>query len=160
MDKPTYQFSDFLADVRPDYHGFAEGIHASLLAAGYKMKMERKANGFLVSYAHPETRRSLLNFVFRKHALVVRIYADHLGGYMDFLRALPEAMEKEISRAPVCKRLIDPADCNSRCPMGYDFFVGETQYKKCRYSCFMFPVNPENIPVLEEFIALERKARV
>ena len=159
MDKPTYAFEDFLADVHPLHRGFAQDIHDLLTGEGYKMKMERKANGFLVSYAHPKTRRSLLNFVFRKGALVTRIYADHLGAYGDFLDALPEAMEREVARATNCKRLIDPADCNSRCPMGYDFMIGERRYRKCRYSCFQFAVREESVPVLEGFIERERRAR-
>jgi len=159
MEKPAFRFEDFLADVHPDHWAFAGDIHALLLGEGYKMKMERKANGFLVSYAHPKTRRSLLNFVFRKGALVTRVYADHLGAYEAFLRALPEAMEQEIKWAANCKRLVDPAHCNSRCPMGYDFFVGESRYRKCRYSGFQFAVTPESAPVLRAFVEKELRAR-
>ena len=123
MEKVVYTFENFLADVSPEAREFAEDIHGALLGEDYKCRVESKANGFLVSYAHPKTKRSILNFLFRKKRLHVRLYADHLGAYADLLDRLPEAMEQAIAKAPVCKRLIDPADCNSRCPMGYDFAI-------------------------------------
>ena len=159
MDNETHQFEDFLLQVPPQGQAFAIATHARLTGEGYKCKIENKANGFLVSYGQPKTRRVILNFLARKKGLYTRIYGDHCGAYADFLRALPGDMEKEIAGASNCKRLLDPADCNSRCPMGYDFAVGENAYKKCRYSCFQFLVTPESIPVIEAFIEKERGAR-
>jgi len=160
MEKQVFQFENFLADVPPDCKEFAAKIHESLLGDGYKCKIESKASGFFVSYSHPQTRRSLLNFLFRKQGLLLRLYADHAGQYADFLNGLPEEMEREIKKAPVCKRLLNPADCNPKCVAGYDFFVGENHYQKCRYGCFQFAVNARSIPVLTEFVELERNCRV
>jgi len=101
----------------------------------------------------------MVNFLFRKNGFLVRIYADHLGKYADFLNSLPEKMEKEIKKAPVCKRLIDPEDCNPKCITGYDFLIRDSRYQRCRYCCFQFSVNPEMVPVLSEFIENERKER-
>ena len=160
MDKPVFTFENFLADVSPEYREFAEGINAALLGEGYKYRIESKANGFLVSYSHPKTKRSILNFLFRKKGLYVRLYADHLAAYAGLLDRLPESMEKAIVKAPVCKRLINPEDCNPRCPMGYDFMIRGSRYQKCRYNCFLLEVTPESLPVLEEFIEEERKGRL
>jgi len=101
----------------------------------------------------------MLNFLFRKSGLFVRIYADNFSRYTDFLNCLPEKMEKEIAKASVCKRLIDPATCNPKCIMGYDFSIRDNRYQKCRYSCFQFAVNFESVPVLSEFIERERRER-
>ena len=159
MEKTVYTFENFLADVSPECRAFAEEIHGALVGEGYRCGVESKANGFLVSYAHPETRRSLLNFLFRKKNLHVRLYAEHLAGYAGLLDRLPEAVERAVAKAPVCKRLADPMDCNSRCPMGYDFTIRGARYQKCRYNCFLLEVTPESAPALSELIAAERGER-
>jgi len=154
MEKIAYQFEDFLQDVQPAYQAFAAGVHKNFAAQGCKVKIESKASGFLVSYAHPKTKRSLLNFVFRKKSLMVRLYPSDVSRCAELLDSPPERMEKEIAKSPVCKRLLDPADCNSRCPMGYDITVRGTRYQKCRYSCFLFTVTNESIPFIQDFIKL------
>jgi len=159
MEKETHQFEDFLLQVPAQGQDFAAGVHARLTGEGYRCKIENKPSGFLVSYAHPKTRRVMLNFLTRKKGLFTRIYGDHCGAYAAFLHPLPGDMEKEIVRASNCKRLLNPADYKSRCPMGYDFMVDENRYKKCRYSCFQFLVTPESIPVIEAFIEKEREER-
>ena len=159
MEKQVLQFEDFLAEVPPDYRDFTVKIHESLLGEGYKFKIESKASGFFVSYSHPKTRRSLLNFLFRKQGLFARLYADHAGQYADFLDRLPEEMEQEIKKAPACKRLLNPEDCNPKCVQGYDFIVRENRYQKCRYGCFQFAVNTRSMPILAEFVELERNYR-
>lgn len=159
MAKPEYQFDDFLAVVAGNQKKFATKVHNSLVKDGYKVKVESKASGMFASYSHPKTKRSMLNFLFRKTNLVVRIYADNIGGYSDLLSRLPEEMVKVIDKAPVCKRMINPEDCNPRCIMGYDFHIQDNHYQKCRYSCFQFDANPESLPVLAEFIENERQGR-
>ena len=153
------QFEDFLSEVDENYKEFVTNIHESLLLNNYKFKIESKASGLFVSYSHPKTKRSMLNFLFRKNGLFVRIYADNVDKYVDFLNGLPEKMEKEIEKAPVCKRLINPDDCNPKCITGYDFYVRDKHYQKCRYSCFQFAVNSDSILVLSDFIENERKER-
>ena len=160
MAKAAYQFEDFLTEASPDYREFVARMHESLLHDGYKVRIESKASGFFVSYSHPETKRSILNFLFRKNGLHVRIYADNSNKYADFINCLPENMEKAIAKAPICKRQINPADCNPKCITGYDFFVRENRYQKCRYSCFQFLINAESVPVISEFVENERKERL
>lgn len=159
MGKANYQFEDFLSEVNPEYKGFAVQIHESLLQDGYKVKVESKTAGFFVSYSHPKTKRSMLNFLFRKKGLLVRIYADNYSKYTDFLNSLPEKMESEIGKASVCKRLVNPEDCNPKCVMGYDFNIKNNRYQKCRYSCFQFVVYDESIPFIEAFVENERALR-
>ena len=159
MAQADYVFDDFLSDIEDEYKSFVSDINASLADGGYRTKIESKANGFMVSYSYPKTKRSILNFIFRKKKLQVRIYADNFGKYPAFMDALPGEMEKEIAKAAVCKRLINPTDCNSRCPMGYDFNIKTNRYQKCRYSCFQFEINEANAGVISEFIENERKER-
>ena len=159
MEKVVYSFEDFWADVDPQYRDFVNTIHEALQKI-CKVKVESKANGFFVSYAHIKSKRSLLNFLFRKKGLMVRIYGDNIGKYGDFIDLLPEKMEKEIGKANLCRRLVNPEDCNPKCALGYDFSIRGKRYQKCRYNCFQFEVTPESVPVINEFLAQEQKARL
>ena len=154
MEKVTYQFECFLQTVAPEYQAFAAGIHAALTAAGCKLKIESKASGFFVSYANPKTKKSMLNFLFRKKGLLVRMYPGDIGRCAALLDRLPEGMVTALDKAQPCKRLTQTADCSSRCVMGYDFLVRGNRYQICRY-CLQFAVTPESVPVLAEWAALE-----
>ena len=101
----------------------------------------------------------MLNLLFRKKGLLVRIYADNHYKYADFIGSLPEQMQKEIGKASNCKRLLNPEDCSSNCVMGFDFFIGKNHYQKCKYSCFQFAVNDESIPFITKFIENECRER-
>lgn len=153
-------FEDFLKDVNPFYHEFVEKLNGFLLQNGCSITMEPAKNGCLVSYRHTKTKRSVLNFVFRKSGLVARIYADNLNKYGDILTMLSESLIKIIKKAPDCKRLLDPAKCNGRCPMGYTFTLKDALYKKCRYNCFLLPVNFESMPFIKAAVECEIKERV
>ena len=159
MAKEQYQFDDFLSEVNPDHREFVTKVHESLIGDRYKAKIESKASGFFVSYSHPKTKRSMVNFFFRKKGFYTRIYADNTGKYPDFLCTLPGTMKKEIDKSPVCKRLVDPDACNPKCILGYDFSVGDNHYQKCRYSCFQFEVNPDSIPFIVDFVEHEQTER-
>lgn len=159
MEKSELSYEGFLEQVEPAYREFAGKIHSLMLENGCKLKLQLAKNGYVVSYEHSGTKRVAVNFVFRKKGLVIRIYGDNVNKYLDFAETLPEGMLKAIDKAPDCKRLHDFNSCNSRCPMGYDFDVKGTRYKKCRYNCFMFDVNNDNIPFIEEFIEREISSR-
>ena len=160
MEKKSYQFGDFLAQVDPSYKDFVAKIHEDLTQEGYKPKIEAKTSGLSVSYANPKTKRNMLNFLFRKNVPMVRLYADNFNKYADFLNVLPEAMEKEVGKATKCSRLIDPSACNPRCVGGYDLHIRGNHYQKCRMNCFQFEINPDSIPVLANFIENERKEAI
>ena len=155
--KPS--FDDFLLTVEDDNKAFALEINEKLIADNYKTKIELKANGYLVSYSHPKTRRSILNFVFRGNKLCVRMYADKFSKYESFINSLPEPIEKEIAKSAACKRLLNPGDCNPRCVAGYDIIINGNRYVKCRYDCFLLMITPENSDIIKEFIENERMER-
>ena len=91
----------------------------------------------------------------RKSGALLRILPENVNRYANFLDALPENMKKDIKRASVCKRLIDPDACNSRCVMGYDFYMDQEQHKKCRYMAFMPALSSENNPYIKAFLEKE-----
>ena len=159
MEKVTYQFDDFLAEVNTAHKDFVMKIHEGLTKEKYKTKIESKKSGLSVSYSHPKTKRGMLGFLFCKNAFLVRLYADNFGKYVDFLNLIPESMEKEIGKATKCSRLIDPNACNPKCVGGYDFHIRDNHYQKCRMNCFQLEVNSDSIPILADFIENERRER-
>jgi len=159
MDNADLTFEAFLETVPPPQRAFAANLHEFLMQNGCKYKIELAKSGYLVSYSFIKTKRVLLNFVFRKNKLVARIYGDYVNSYLDFMSTLPESMVKEIAKSPVCRRLLDPAACNARCSMGYDFTVGGVRYQKCKYNCFMFAVDDGSEPFVREFVEREVAAR-
>ena len=74
---------------------------------------------------------------------------------MDFLDTLPAGMKKEIAKASVCKRLINPEDCNPKCVMGYDFIMDKEHYQKCRYMAFMPTITEESTPYIIKLLEKE-----
>jgi len=158
MEKKNVTYDDFILNVNPEYHEFVARTRELLFKRGCVEKIDQAKNGQLVSYSD-KNKRVILNFVFRKSGLITRIYGDFVNQYPDFMETLPDGMTKAIEKAPVCKRLIDITKCNPRCRMGYDFNLKSARQQKCRYSCFMFPVNHEDIPFIEAFIASELNAR-
>jgi hypothetical protein len=160
MEKIEYQFEDFLLSVSEEYKEFVTKAHEMLLNNNWKIKIESKASGLFASYSHPKTRRSILNVLFRKKGLFVRIYGDNCGKYPEVLNSLPDKIVNQIEKAGVCKRLVDPASCNPKCVLGYDFYIGERHFQKCRNSCFYFEIDHESIPFLLELIESEVENRL
>lgn len=159
MAKSELKFEGFLSDIHPDFEDSAKLIHDRLVERGCQVKVQEAKSGRVVSFTDPGAQKAIANLVVRKSGPVARIYGDHAGGYMDVIGSLPDKLVKAIEKAPLCKRLIDPEKCNSRCPMGYVLTIGGTEHKKCRYSCFMIPVNSENTPSILSILDRELAAR-
>jgi len=158
MPESDLSFEDFINDVDPAYREFARKTHEFMLQNGCKLKLMLAKNGYVVSYPHGKSKRVIMNFVFRKKCLVARIYGDFIGQYAEILETLPEKMKSTIEKAPVCKRFEDPSQCNSKCG-GYVFALKDTQFQKCRYSCFMFRVDNETAPFIQTFLENELRIR-
>lgn len=159
MGKEQLAAEDFFNQVHPACQDFVKEMHGFLDENGYKLKLEAAKSGYVASYSHIKAKRVVINFVFRKGGLVIRIYGDHVNSYIDFLHTLPKDMVKAIEKSPACKRMLDPDKCNSRCSMGYDFELQGTRNQKCRYNCFMFAVNDETIPFIKSFVEKELAGR-
>lgn len=139
--------NDFFAAVAPQHQDFVRTAHEKLIEKGCKMRIESKASGLFVSYSHPKTKRSLLNFLFRKSGLFTRLYSDNINN--SIINSLPASMEKEINKALDCRL------CSDKCPKGYKFSMRGQAYNKCRYNAFLFAVTEESKGVLTEWIQKE-----
>jgi len=153
MAKEKITFEQFLEAVDTANKPFVQEIHGYLLDNACKVAFEEKKNGFLASYKYGKPPRAFLNFIFRKHGMLTRIYGEHVGGYPDFLNALPAEMVSSIENAGDCKRLVNNT-CSPKCT-GYDFTIGSEHFQKCRYNCFEFLMTNDSNPYIKSFIEHE-----
>jgi len=66
-------------------------------------------------------------------------------------------MKDLIKKSGSCKRLLNPDDCNSRCLMGFDFMLDGERQQKCHNGAFMFPLNDETKPYVNDMVLREMK---
>lgn len=151
-----YTFQDFLASVDGEDQKFVSDLHDELTALGCKIDVKSAKSGYVVSYSL--NKKTIANYVFRKKGLVARIYAGHIAQYMEILEALPDGMVRSIREAPVCKRLVDPAACNQKCSMGYDFILKGERLQRCRNNAFMFLLDGDSRPYVRSLLLHEAKA--
>ena len=158
MSKLNVQFCEYLDTVEKQYQDIVAEINEYLTDNGCKCEIKEAKSGFVVSYIYETSKRTVVSFVSRKTGMKIRIYAEHLAQYVDLLDTFPQKMKQEIKKSSVCKRLINPNDCNPKCPKGYDFFIDNEHYQKCRYMAFMPTLNEENNPFIKCFLEKEISA--
>lgn len=156
MASATIGFDEFIATVDGKDVDFISEMHKMLTDAGCKIEIKYAKSGYVVSYLL--NKKTIANYVFRKKGILIRIYANHIGGYFDLLEALPESAAKGILAAPDCKRLINPSACNAKCAMGYEFLLRGERLQKCRYNAFLLLICDENNPYIKEFLQRELEA--
>ena len=145
----------FIESVDDKNKDFVDQLNAYIIEHGFKCDIKTAKNGYVVSYVSKKTKKTLANFVFRKSGIKIRIYANNVQKYENFLNTIPENMKKDIKKSLDCKRLLDPTDCNPRCSMGYIYLMDGVEYKKCRYGAFMPTLTEENNPFIIQFIKNE-----
>jgi len=152
MSKLT--FNDFISAVDVTHLDFVNSLHEYLMENGCKVEVKEAANGYVTSYSCGKPKRTIFNYVFRKDGLMMRLYADNAAKYEDVITNLPAAMKEAIKKAGVCKRMVDPTKCNSRCKLGFEFLLDGEKQQICRYA-LMFFVNDETKPFLREIVENE-----
>ena len=160
MAKEKFSIEQFLAVVDASYKPFVQDLHNYLIDGGCKATVEEKKSGFFASYKHTKSKKSIVNLLFRKAGLFVRIYGENASKYLDFLNTLPGEMVQSIEESTACKKLIDPDSCSPTCPTGYDFTIGSKHFKVCRYSGFVFLVTNKSNPYIKSFVENEMKERM
>lgn len=153
-----YVFHDFLDSVTDDNKEFVSSLHDELSKLGCKADVKLAKSGYVVSYIL--NKKTIANYVFRKKGLIARIYAGHIRQFMDILDPFPDEMVNAIREASICKRLVDPAACNQRCSMGYEFLLKGERLQRCRNSAFMFFINEDSRPFVKSLLLSEARAAV
>ena len=147
-------YNEFLEITGLD-RDFIEDINNFLLENNCKRRIKAAKSSPTVSYLLQDSKKTLATFVCRKTGIKIRIYPQRLNEYMGFLDTLPAEIKKEISKASICKHLVNPDDCNPKCVMGYDFIMDKVRYQKCRYSAFMLTITEESISYIKKFLQNE-----
>lgn len=149
------ELNSFLESVDEANRPFVKQLHTYLCEHNCTYEIKTAKSGYVVSYLLKDRKRTLATFLFRKSGIRIRIFAEHIQDYQQLLDELPKPMKKDIQKASVCKRLLDPSDCNPKCSMGYTFTMGEETYQKCRYMAFMPKLSTENNPVIQQILEAE-----
>ena len=152
----TIEFNEFMTSVSDENQKFISELHQELINHGCTINIKEARSGYVVTYLYQ--KKTIANYVFRKKGMFIRIYGSHVKEYEDILNTFPSDMKNAISNAQICKRLVDPNTCNSKCSMGYDFVMDEEHLQKCRNSAFMFLVCPKNNPYIQSMLLHEVKA--
>lgn len=84
-------------------------------------------------------------------AILIPAVMSVIGGII----GIKSKVKKEIKKASVCKRLINPDDCNPKCIMGFTFVMDGEKYQKCRYMAFQPTLSEENNPYIKQFLEKE-----
>ena len=144
----------FLQDIPAEYTGFVLALDEYLTARGSKRTVKAAKSGFVASYTSPKTGRALLNYVFRKTGVKVRVYAEHIGSHPEVLRDLPRGMKAEIQKAGDCKRLSGQI-CSPTCKTGYTFVMDGVEYRKCKNTAFFHSLTAENLEHILNLVKTE-----
>lgn len=149
------KFNLFIESVDEGNRPFVLELNDFFTKNNCKCDIKTAKSGFVVSYIFSDTKRTAATFVFRKSGVKLRMYLENIAQYQDILNSLPAKMKKEIQKASVCKRLINPDDCNPKCVMGYTFVLDGEFHQKCRYMSFMPTLNEESNPFIKLMLEKE-----
>ncbi|WP_246552271.1 hypothetical protein [Vallitalea pronyensis] len=144
MSKQDDLMVDFLDTVDKQYKDFVQQVHEFLLQNRCRYNIKSAKSGYTASYVNQQNKRTIATFITRKSGMKLRLFPEHILQYQACLNTLPDNMKKDIKKASVCKRLVDPNACNPRCIKGYEFMMDNEVYQKCRYSAFQHAICDEN----------------
>lgn len=148
------QFLLFLNDIPANMQGYVLELDKNLKEKGSKRIIKVAKQGYVASYSSPVTGKALLNYVFRKSGVKMRIYAAHIGEHEELLRDFPENMKADIIKACDCKKLTG-GKCSPTCPGGYFFTMDGTEYRKCKNMAFFHSLTEENCDYISKLIMAE-----
>lgn len=150
-------YEDFLRVVTEENMELVTKLHTLFMKNDCKVNVKEAKQGYMVSYYYMKDKKkiALMNYVFRKKGMLVRIYARHVFMYQNILDSFPESMKKDMIKAGDCKRLNGISDCSPTCAAGYDYFMDGANYKKCKNSAFFWLVNEESKAYIESMMAKE-----
>ena len=147
-------FIHFLQDIPSEYQNFVLELDEYLIAKGSKRTIKAAKSGFVTSYSSPASGRALLNYVFRKSGVKLRIYAEHIGEHPEVLDGLPDNMKSDIRKAGDCKTLTG-LTCTPTCTAGYTFVMDGEEYRKCKNMAFFHSLTAGNMEHILKLIKAE-----
>ena len=147
-------FMLFLNDIPAEYQEFVLELDKYLTEKGSKRTIKSAKSGFVTSYNSPKNGKALLNYVFRKTGVKMRIYAAGIGEYTEILADFPDNMKKDIVNAGECKKL-NGLKCSPTCTGGYSFQMDGASYKKCKNMAFFHTLEERNFSAIRKIVEAE-----
>lgn len=117
-------------------------------------KHKSAKSGFVTSYSSPKSGKALLNYVFRRNGVKIRVYAGNVGEYAEILSDFPDNMKKDIMKAGDCKKL-NGLNCSPTCTGGYSFPMDGVVYKKCKNMAFFHSLEKRNFAAVRKLVESE-----
>ena len=153
----TISYDAFLLTIEACNREFVNDMHKLFTDSGCALEIKEAKQGYVVTYTYKldNKRVALMNYVFRKSGMMVRIYARHVAIYQSIFNSMPENMKKAIIKAGDCKKLNGISECSPTCTAGYDFMMDDVNYKKCKNSAFFWKVEPESMEYIKIMIKNE-----
>ena len=152
-------YDDFIETVEEANLALVNDLHLMFLKNGCKLEIKEAKQGYVVTYIYTKDKKkiALMNYVFRKNGMMVRIYARHINMYQELLDLLPQEMKKNVVKAGDCKRLTGISECSPTCTAGYDFMMDCVNYRKCKNSAFFWKVGPKSMEYIKRMLENELK---
>ena len=148
------KFMLFLNDIPAGMQKFVLELDEYLITKGSKRIIKSANSGYVTSYNSPSSGKALMNYVFRKTGVRVRIYAEHIGDHSEILSNFPNNMKADIKKGVDCKKLTG-LTCSPTCSAGYIFVMDGIEYKKCKNSAFFHALTEENFGSIMQLIKSE-----
>lgn len=81
-------FTEYIELLPQDIHETVQNIHTELTAMGFAEEIREAKSGPVLSYL--KDRKVLLNYVYRKSGIKLRLYAAGIAEYEERLAGLPD----------------------------------------------------------------------
>lgn len=157
MGKERISFEAFQACVAPEHQAFVGELHNNLMAQGCELVIKEAKSGYAASYQM--NKKTVMNWVFRKSGVLARVYGDHVGQYEGLIAALPADMQRGMTTARDCKRLLDPSACSPTCVQGFVYTLHGTLHQTCRNDGMFFLLTQETAPHIAALVCAEVAVR-
>lgn len=157
MAKEKATFKDFITSVLPEHQEFVKELHNRLIELDCDLVIKEAKSGYTATYQF--NKKTVMNWVFRKAGIFTRIYGDYVGEYENIIANLPADMQKKMTGARDCKRLLDPTECSPTCVQGFVYDLDGSAQKKCRNDGMFFLLTDESAGPIAELVCAEVKIR-
>ncbi len=149
-------FTEYIELLPQEIRETVQNINTELYAMGFSLDIKEAKSGPILSYA--KDKKALLNYVYRKSGIKVRLYAAHISKYESCLATLPDTMKNEFKKATDCKKL-NGLPCTPTCPGGYTYSLDGEMLKKCRSMAFLMTLNQKTSGYIQHLVLCEARER-
>ena len=135
-------------------------INDMLTDRGYKYEGKPVNMGYSFAYISKEKGTVLYTVSADIEKCRIKINADNISKYIDFVKAMPESMYNAVkNNGWGCAKTHNPDACNPRCKGGFCFTLDGEEYSKCRGGSFVIDINlTQDAGILKQWLINEIEA--